>query len=446
MPAKEIRMTITNAVETRPRMSHLQQALLSLYWFGTSAHWAAILLITLPKQSFLIGGDAVKGQTLGVVLLIGAFVSMVVAPLFGALSDRIVTPWGRRRPWIVVGTLMNVLGLLGLIYFPRPNDLGSLPLFILAFMWVEFWNNVATAPFSALIPDIVPQDQRGSASGWYGLMNMLGNFAGGISALVFTRNGETDLAAIYYFIAGALVFGMLGTVLFVKEPQVTRTLPPFHLGQFLRGLLDPFRDHDFRWVFWTRFLMVMGAYTVQEFLQYFMRDVVKEFSFFGQTIAQNAESAVSFFILGLLGGAVVSSLAAGILSDRFGRKFMVYISSALQAVVPIVFIFFAPFELVVGLGLVFGLGYGAYQAVDWALASDVLPSQEDYAKDMGVWHVAMTFPQVIATPIAGFMLDNFQTVGTQRGVPNLGYTVIFSLATLYFVLGTVLVRQIRKVR
>ena len=431
---------------SQPRMSHLRQALLSLYWFGTNAHWAAILLITLPKQAFLIGGDAVKGQTLGTVLLIGAFVSMIVAPLFGALSDRITTRWGRRRPWIVLGTLMNVVGIFGLIYFPRPNDMSSLPLFIVAFMWVEFWNNVATAPFSALIPDIVPPDQRGSASGWYGLMSMLGNFAGGLSALIFTRNGETDLVAIYYFIAAALVFGMLGTVLFVKEPEVTRKLPPFQWGEFLRGLIEPLRDHDFRWVFWTRFLMVMGTFTVQEFLQFFMRDVVKDFSLFGKTVAQNAESAVSFFIIGLLFGAILSSLAAGVLSDRFGRKFMVYISSALQAIVPIVFIFYSPFGLVVSLGLVFGLGYGAYQAVDWALASDVLPSQDDYAKDMGVWHVAFTFPQVIATPIAGFMLDKFQVVGAQSGAPNLGYTVIFSLATLYFILGTVLVRQIRKVR
>jgi MFS family permease len=431
---------------SQPRMSHLQQALLALYWFGTNAHWAAILLITLPKQAFLIGGDAVKGQTLGTVLLIGAFVSMIVAPLFGALSDRITTRWGRRRPWIVIGTLMNVVGIFGLIYFPRPNDMSSLPLFIVAFMWVEFWNNVATAPFSALIPDIVPPDQRGSASGWYGLMSMLGNFAGGLSALIFTRNGETNLVAIYYFIAAALVFGMLGTVLFVKEPEVTRKLPPFQWGEFLRGVIEPLRDHDFRWVFWTRFLMVMGTFTVQEFLQFFMRDVVKDFSLFGKPVAQNAESAVSFFIIGLLFGAILSSLAAGVLSDRFGRKFMVYISSALQAIVPIVFIFYAPFGLVVSLGLVFGLGYGAYQAVDWALASDVLPSQDDYAKDMGVWHVAFTFPQVIATPIAGFMLDKFQVVGAQNGAPNLGYTAIFSLATLYFILGTVLVRQIRKVR
>src|SRR5262245_23038348 len=116
---------------TAARMSHLRQAFLSLFWFGLQAHWAAILLITLPQQAFLIGGETAKGQTLGIVLLLGALVSMLAAPLFGALSDRTITRFGRRRPWIVLGTVMNVLGLFALAYWPRANDLSSLPIFVL---------------------------------------------------------------------------------------------------------------------------------------------------------------------------------------------------------------------------------------------------------------------------------------------------------------------------
>ena len=128
---------------------------------------------------------------------------------------------------------------------------------------------------------------------------------------------------------------------------------------------------------------------------------------------------------------------------------MVYISSAFQAIVPIIIIVFAPqFSTIALLGIVFGIGYGAYQSVDWAMASDVLPSEDDYAKDMGVWHVAFTLPQVIATPIAGFLLDSFNRAGsTVTGEPStIGYDVIFALAAVYFILGTVLVRRIRKVR
>lgn len=135
------------------------------------------------------------------------------------------------------------------------------------------------------------------------------------------------------------------------------------------------------------------------------------------------------------------------MSDKVGRKRMVYLSGGLQALVPAIFIFFGDYTMALLLGIVFGLGYGAYQAVDWALASDVLPSADDYAKDMGVWHIAFTMPQILAVPLAGALLDRFQILGQSIGLPTLGYTVIFSLAVSYFALGTYFVHKIsQKVR
>jgi MFS family permease len=435
------------AAPIRSRMSAWQQASLSLYWFATNAHWDAILITLLPLQARLIGGAESQGSTLGTILLIGAFVSMVVAPLFGAWSDRIRTRWGRRTPFLVVGTIGNVIGLLAMAFIPSVP--GALLPYIVVFMWIELFNNVATAPYSALIPDVVPVAQRGSASGWLGLMLMLGSFVGGITGLALTQIG--GVSGAYIVIAVIMLLGMLGTVLTVKEPEPPE-LPAFRWGAFLRGLIEPFRSRDFSWVFWTRFLVMLGTFTVQEFLQFYMRDVVAGgaetylYTFFGIQLATDAPAATSFFVIALLVGAVFSSLVAGTLSDRYGRKLMVYISGAFQALVVAVFIFAGSFELAVIMGIVFGLGYGAYQAVDWALASDVLPSANDYAKDMGVWHIAFTLPQVLATPIAGTLLDNFQKVGQSSGRPNLGYMVIFALAFVYFILGTVFVRQVKGAR
>ncbi|HUI87231.1 MAG TPA: MFS transporter [Anaerolineales bacterium] len=438
-------MSTDEQIAPRARVSHFRQAMMALFWFGIQAHWAAYLTIILPQQAIYIGGDAHKGETQGWVLLFVPIVSMVVAPLFGSMSDRIVTPFGRRRPWILAGTLLNIIGLFGLAYLPRQNDLSSLPIYIAVAVWVCFWNNFATAPYNALIPDIMPPEQRGSAAGWYGLMSMLGNAAGVGTGILFTAHGKTDITAIYYFIAVLFFLSMVFTVVFVQEPRVVTKPPPFQFGTFIHTLLDPLRDHDFRWVFWTRFMMVMGFFVVQQYLQYYFRDVVRNFTFFGVSLASNEVEAFTVFGLMLLIGAVISSLSAGILSDRFGRKLMVYISSALQAVVPIVFIFFTNYSLAVILGIVFGLGYGAYQSVDWALASDVLPSEDDYAKDMGVWHVAFTLPQ-LAVFITGFVLDGLQSVGRAHGNPNLPYMVIFAFAVICFILGTVLVRRIKKVR
>ena len=513
----------------RKRLSTFQQAMLSLYWFSTSLHWSAILIIALPSQAATIAGDEFKGRGLGLILAIGALVSMIAAPFLGAFSDRIRTRWGRRVPFIVIGVAMNVLGLVALAYIPRAGDYSTLMPYILAFMWVEFWNNVASAPYSALIPDMVPVEQRGSASGWMGLMTMLGNFVGGLLGLMMGLIG--GITGIYWFIIGAMILGAAGTVIFVREPQapepkpfdyknlvgvmvvfgfaslgsivlnalaMIRVAPADALAQFfgtvvcsegskelcldvspgfaimltigslplglilawivakIAGQWDRLwagvrdwlaRYSDFVWVFLTRFLVTMGVYTVQEFLQFYMRDAIGVFNLFGVKVADTAETAVSFFLITLLIGALISTFVAGTLSDKHGRKIMVYASGALQGLVALILIPIHDYTLAVLLGVVFGLGFGAYQSVDWALASDVLPS-EDYAKDMGVWHVAQVLPQMIATPFAGFFLDAFQKIGKTPAVnqPTLGYTVIFTMSVIYFALGTVFVSKIKKVR
>ena len=244
----------------------------------------------------------------------------------------------------------------------------------------------------------------------------------------------------------------MSTVFFVQEPEPP-AVPPFSLREFGRGMLEPFAAFDFRWVFLTRFLVMLGTFTVQELLQYYMRDIIaggKEVftylhSFLGQPVI-DAKGAAAVFSLMLLLGAVLSTFFAGSLSDRYGRKLMVYLSGAMQGGATIILLFIGQYQLALLLGLLFGIGYGAYQAVDWALVTDVLPHAEDNAKDMGVWHIAVTLPQVIATPIAGLLLDKGQHFGQAHGAPNLGYTVVFVIAFVYFLLGTVLVRKIKGAR
>jgi MFS family permease len=440
-----VAQTSSQDASLRRPLSQFQQAMLSFYWFATNVQWSAVLIVLMPSQIKLAVGDATKGSTLGIALAIGAFMSMVIAPAFGALSDRVRLPGGRRKPWVVLGTIGNNIGLLGLAFFILPGQTVSLPLWIGAFLVVELFNNLATAPYSALIPDVVPMSQRGSASGWMGLMTVLGMFVGGL--LGFLLNALGGITGVYMMLIGIMFLGALATYFGVKEPEnlVVRKIT---WKEFLRGLYSPFQSANFTWVFLTRLLVSMGIYTIQEFLQYYMGDVIGAPYILAGVgkVADAAEQAASFFLLPLLLGAIISTLVAGILSDRFGRKLMVYLAGGLMGAVALVFIVFHSFTLAVLMGIVFGLGYGAYQSVDWALASDVLPSMDDYAKDMGVWHVAMVLPQVVATPIAGFLLDNFQTVGKAQNQPTLGYTVIFLLAVAYFFLGTVFVKQIKGVR
>ncbi len=491
-----------------PKLRWTQILAISIFWLALNFHWAALGIIILPSQVFKMVGDANKGVALAFVLVPGAFVALFSNPLFGLLSDRTkgrLAAWGRRRPYILLGTLVNIGGLVWMAFAP------NIPSLAIAYVIVQFSNNAATAPFHALLPDIVPVEQRGLASGVMGLLAIVGTIGGVILAGIFIDASkplpayQQGLWLTYGIIIAVLVAFMLITIFSVRErrgytaqieaqeverasehaelvvPQAHEHRPWFsrsvivdivgtlvaiaivwglmalwnllNAGSMQIGgdvqqvvleviatigilrLFDfkPRRDPDFAWVLLTRLVMMLGIYTVQDFLQFYMRDAVK---------AAHPEQQTTNFIIILSLTSLVSAFVVGWLSDRFGRKSMVYVSGGFMALVGLIFIITQSLPIVLIAGAIFGIGYGAYTSVDWALVADTLPSHEHYARDMGVWNISLSLPQVIAPILGGPLIDSF----THSGNPILGYQLLFAMAIAYCLIGTVTVRFIRGVR
>jgi MFS family permease len=192
-------------------------------------------------------------------------------------------------------------------------------------------------------------------------------------------------------------------------------------------------------------VMQIGIFSIVPFIDSYFEKVVG---------SKNSGAASSYWLLAVIAGGIVPAVWGGRLSDRAGRrKPFVYVAGALQALaasVILVSLVSSPVALY-GIGLVFGIGYGAYYAIDWALACDVLPDREQGAgRDMAIWHISFTLPQVIAPTIAAVLLTTLNNRGhTILGVSsgnNLGFRVVFGSAAIWFTLGTVLVSRIRGVR
>lgn len=426
-------------------LSFARLLLLSAFWFATNAHWGALLLVLLPSRILTLVGEGHKGAGLGLVMGSGAVVALVLPLFVGALSDRCHHRWGRRRPFLLAGVALNLVGLAGLVVAPT---LGWL---IVAFIVVEAGNNLATAPYSALIPDLVPAAQRGAASGAMGVMIVLGTLTGaGVAGSLVDAAGPPALYARQIawacaIIAAILVAGGSLTVIGVRERPLDGTAREerFVVGRFLRSLwISPRRYPDFARVFLMRLLVMTGIYTVQEFLQYYLKDVIgAPYRLFGRVLATTPEAAVTILAGAILLGSGVSTGLAGTLSDRVGRKRLIYVAGSVMIASALIFNLVRGFGAVLAGGLAFGLGYGTYLAVEWALACDVLPSREEAAKDMGVWHIAVMLPQVVAVPLAGPLLDSIN-----RFHHGLGYPAIFCLAALYVLGGMGAVRGIGRRR
>src|SRR5207248_6965279 len=491
------------------RLSFGRLAAINAFWFGGGAHWQPIYIALIPVGATLIAGrDA--DLLIGRVTAAGGVFALLAPILVGWLSDRTVTRWGRRRPWMVAGTVLNIFGL-GLLALSA-----SQLTFIAAYLLVQLSNNAAGAAYTGVIPDVVRAEDRGRASGLLGTMNQLGTVVGvGLVGLTFKLYGDTraGLLAGYGVVAVIMAITLLITVIAVKENphpalprerggpvgprerrfSARRAFETFRLGVIICGaaflialialfaiLLAPlgawlwpvaavfvasgivtvlaarrlpalmaffqaFRSNDFFWTFATRALVTLGIFSILPFMELYFRDVVR---------TPDAGAASAFWLLAVIAGAIIPSMIGGVLSDRTGRrKLFVYISSAMQPVVVSVLLFglIRSLSLLYVLGILYGIGYGAYYAVDWALACDVLPNREQAAgRDMALWHVSFTLPQVLAPAIlAGFLHflsePGHQLLGVSSG-HDLGFRFIFGSAALWFILGTVMVSRIRGVR
>lgn len=402
---------------------------LASFWFGLFFHWTPILAVLIPYQVIHLLPRDRQGSGIAVVTGLGAVFAVVLPPLVGDWSDRLRTRWGRRRPIMVAGTLLNAVGLLILMTTP------SYGVLLLGYLVIQVFNNAAGAAYSGIVPDVVPDEQFGRASGMLGAMVQLGSVAGLVATLLMSTVFGHILWT-YGVMAVVIVATLVPTLWASRGEGMGPAAPrqPETLAAAVARFLRPLASGDFAWVIYTRTMVTAGIYCVLPFLQLFFADVVG--------VAKPADFTAEWELLLLL-AATPFGLAGGWVSDRFGRKRFVYASGALMSLVVLVFVVLYPTQqgLVLLAGTLFGVGYGLYYAVDWALACDTLPDRKRSAKDMGLFHVSFTLPQVFVPFVAGFALDLFN-----RQAPNAGYRIIFVGAAVFYVLGTLFVSRVRSVR
>jgi Na+/melibiose symporter-like transporter len=406
----------------------------SLLWFALFANWLTVVPVILPDQvaTILGPGAAMKEGVSGTILAAGALVALVMAPLAGALSDRVRNLRGRRRPFLITGIVGACVGLALLAPFGAGS---SLLLYAIAFLNLQFWWNWACGPYAGLIPDVVPERDQASASAWMNIMSVLGTMAGNGIAVALYVHGHPAPAIIALIILnlGCLLLTLRG----VREPTASGADRPFDLGSFLRSFwLSPSAHRNFYWVLITRLFANMGVWSVLTFLLFYLQDVIG--------IAEPDRVLPMLLGAGALLG-IPASLIGARLVERYGIVAIVRTTSWMMAgaAISYVLIAFRPqIALLLPVALVFFAGWGAYQAMDWALALKVLPKSEAAGKDMGIWHVALVLPQILGPAATGWIITGAKIAVSAR----FAYTVAFGIAAVWFILSAALIGRVRLAR
>src|SRR5258708_40218258 len=178
-----------NAAAQR-RVTLFEQMNINVFWIANNFHWQALYAIVIPSMVAKFFGDADKDINLAMVVVWGTLAAVVVNPLVGAVSDYATFRMGRRRPFLLFGTLLNVIVLVLFAFSSYWFSSTALLLtFIFLFFLLQFSNNLANSPWGAIIADNVPTQQRGLTAGFFGLFSLLGTVLGsGVAGVIVNKH------------------------------------------------------------------------------------------------------------------------------------------------------------------------------------------------------------------------------------------------------------------
>lgn len=458
-----------------------------MLWFGSNWKWFILLLLVLPAQvgrvikveqdhiddqirviqtSYPMGASFTEEQfkasvekkiaplekkkedlansvntSWGMIFTIGVIWAAFGPTIFGGWSDRI----RRRKPFIAIGMVLTVCALFLL------SRADSLVLIAACYLMLQISDDVMQGAYASLIPQVVPKDKQSKSSAVLSAANLFAQIfsalsymlIGGVAILGLSPNEKVYyLIILVNVISAALV---LYTIKDLEEPEeLPETNAASEKSSFLQDILAPWKSRDFRWVWGSRFLIMLGFFIIQPYMLNFLKDLVGipgdkgslHFSLFGLDIASpEMAQAVILLSLSLAGG--IGALLSIKRMPIWGLKKTIWMCGYLLAPVLLGLAFARDFSLIWVLAIGFGFAHGTFLSADWALGAAVVPDPESLGKDMGIWSSAVVFAQLISG-LAGSLIDQLNKVNN-----GLGYALIFVASAIFMGFGTQLVRQVR---
>ena len=398
---------------------------ISLYWLGMTAIDGAVGLFIQNRLNFEGFADPLAiGRITFLISIPAALISIVVQPTIGSISDYTESRWGRRKPYIVIGTVLDVVFLAGIA---TANNVLALAAFVAL---LSFSTNVARGPFQGYVPDLVPDRQVGMASAMVGLMQVLGNVTGFVLVTVAVLGGRLEAAiaavAVIEFVT------MLAVVIRVGRGQP----PKPRNGRSWRSVAaetwgtDILRERSYVWLLTSRFFFLMGGAMLVNYILAYLKQA--------HGLAQDPANQANLTMLVLIiVGSVVAIVPGARLSDRIGRKPVIYGSCAI-GLTGIVIAALAPTVPVAIVGAtLFGVSAGTFLAVDWALMTDIIPKAAS-GRYMGLSNVATTSSTLFAVATGGLVLD---AVNGWLGL-GAGPRAAYLLGAAYYVIAALTLRPV----
>jgi MFS family permease len=454
---------------------------INIYWLGLGTLNNSMVPLFLPLfiQNFV--GEAQKGTYYGNLRLWTLMVALLVQALMGMFSDRLVSKFGKRRPFIFLGTIAMVIALIGtgIVYSMEGN--ASYSWFLLCMLILYTGSNTAQAGQQALIPDLVPEDKRGRFSGAKSLFEVplpviivslviaklvgAGNYWGGLFILILVlifvmfiallspespsrevpgKLNWTPFLRLFLmtFVFTSLIVFMGEIVKFIDGAKIFKDVT---LNAILLGLIGFIGmtiaiyagvrasilislgkkdngDQNFSWWVINRLGFLVGVTNLGGFIVYYFQ---ARLNYSGESAAGPAARLtmlIGIFIL-------LSALISGWLADKIGKKKIIFASGLIAFTATVLIALTSSMSIIYVGGALLGISTGLFYTSSWALGTEIVP-KVDAGKYLGIANLAGAGAGAIGAYIGGPIADNI-TISTGNNA-SLAYMILFLIYAALF--------------
>ena len=445
------------------KLNYKRTILVGFAFFLISAFWQAYDAI-IPL--ILTNHFGLKQSLSGFVMSFDNILAVFMLPIFGGISDKVTTKYGKRTPFIFIGTIVAVIAFIGLTFIDNVQlakviaegipsiSQGSLtdkdyiekireltmeitkanPLAIVGFIATLLVILIAMATFRspavALMPDVTVKPLRSKGNA---IINLMGT-AGGISVLglgiIFGTSKDRYMQYSWYVVAVCSIM-LLGLIIFILSVKENKWAKEMEEESIKLGIEEKIENESLtkRKLSKPEFtsLMLILASVALWYIGY--NAITSKYSVYASNILE-FDYNLTLIIAQI--AAIISYIPVGLVASKIGRKKTILAGVIMLTLAFICGIFLPKFDNVIITYPIFalaGIGWATINVNSFPMVVE-LAKGGDVGKYTGYYYTASMSAQIVTPLLSGFLIDN---IGWEIFFPYSAIFVALAFVTMFFV-------------
>lgn len=430
------------------KLNYKRTVLIGLAFLSICAFWQMYdSIIPLILQNTFGIGETLTGAIMAADNVLAIF----LLPLFGALSDKTDTRFGRRMPFIVTGT---VLAVIFLMLLPIADREVNVVLFIVSLFALLVSMGLYRSPAVALMPDLTPNKLRSKGNAIINLMGAVGGVYTLIMIKLLVGKGDRpDYMPLFVSVAALMVISVGILVITISEKKIEAkvaaeikayedstglkvetedTIEEEQLLEAEKNSSDENKGKTVKMQMPPEVKRSMAFLLTSIFLWFTAYNAVTTaFSRYTKVVWHLEGGGFADCLMVATVAAILSYVPIGNLAGRIGRKKTILVGIVLMSICYFAAIFVGQYHGLVNVAFaVIGIGWAAINVNSYPMIVE-MSKGSDIGKFTGTYYTFSMAAQILTPILSGFLLE------------NVSYRTLFPYAFVFSVLAFITMIQVR---